>query len=135
MIVFLIGIWLSWRISFDWFTRIALSTLVYVSVVIVQVCGLILCFVGYRKNESVSFNLILNIFLILWGSLVTWWALVWYAELLEWSSMQGVRSLTIWDHAEYATSALRGLLWISSGLVFTAISYVRKPSKSKPEID
>lgn len=135
MIVFLIGFWVSWRTSFDWLTQIILATMVYISVIIIQVCGLILCLVGYRKNESVPFNLILNIFLILWGSFVTWWAMVWYGELLEWSSMPGVRSLTVWDHAEYAASALRGLLWIASGLFLTAISYVRKPSKPKPETD
>ena len=121
MIAFLVVTWLFWRTSFDWLTQIVLSTVTYISVIIVQMCGLILCFVGYRKNESVSFNLILNIFLILWGSLVTLWAVGGYAMLLEWSSLSGVRSLTIWDHAEYATSALRGLLEIASGLVFTKL--------------
>jgi len=121
MIAFLVVTWLFWRISFDWLTQIMLLTVTYISVIIVQVCGLILCLVGYRKNESVSFNLILSIFLIVWGSFVTLWAVGGYDMLIEWSRFPGVRSLTVWDHAEYATSALRGLLWIASGLVFTKL--------------
>ena len=105
IIVYLVVTWLFWRTSFDWLTQIVLPTVTDISVITVQVCGLILCFVGYRKNESVSFNLILNILLILWGSFVTFWAMGWYGGLLTWSSLPGVRSLTIWDHAEYTTSA------------------------------
>jgi hypothetical protein len=130
MIVGLVVTGFFWRTSFDWLTQIVLQTVTYISVIIVQVFGLILCLVGYRKNESVSFNLILNIYLILWGSFVTWGAVSWYGELLEWSSLSGVRSLTIWDHAEYATSALRGLLWIASGLFFTYI-YWQRSSKTE----
>jgi hypothetical protein len=131
--VYLVVYVLFSRITFDWLFQIILSTMTYILVIAVQVCGLILCFVGYRKNESVPFKLILSIILVLWGSFMILWSLGWYSKLLEWSRLPDVRSLTIWDNMEYATSVVMGLLWIASGLVFTAMSHIRKPSRSKPE--
>jgi len=113
LIVYLVVHVLFSRITFDWLFQIILSTMTYILVIAVQVCGLALCFVGYRKNESVPFKLILSIFLVLWGSFVILWSLGWYSKLLEWSRLPDVRSLTIWDNMEYATSVVRGLLWIA----------------------
>lgn len=86
----------------------------------IQVFGLILYLVGYRKNEladfpSLPFSVIL---LILWGVIVSYAALVSYNEFMDWISQPFRREITIWDNMEYATTALKGLLWIALGLVF-----------------
>jgi hypothetical protein len=103
--------------------------------IIVQVCGIGLFLVGYRRKESVSFHMSLNILLILWGSLVVLFAVSWYWELIMWSNRLGVRDLTIWDHTEYLTWALKGILWLVSGLVFTIISLSREKSELEHPID
>lgn len=49
---------------------------------------------------------------------MTYAALVSYNEFMDWISQPFRREITIWDNVEYATVALKGLLWIASGLIF-----------------
>jgi len=130
MILFFVG---SGFVHDDWLFSIIMLTVVHMSVMGVQILGLVLFFVGHRKGESIPFKewtIFFSVFLILWGSLVSFGAIGWYNELLEWSRLPEVRNLTIWDHMEYATWALKGLLWIASGLIFIGVSYFQS-SKSK----
>jgi hypothetical protein len=102
-----------------------------IPIIAIQAGGIALCLWGYRKNESMSFNQILNIFPVLWGTLVTLWAMGMYGELVNWASLVDA-SVTLWDHPEivvFAALALIGLLWIASGLVFTYIYW--RGSKNK----
>jgi len=127
---------------------LAMSLGLNISIIGIQVCGIALCFVGWRKHDTIetlvgykrisplSFDIRLSVpltvILVLWGSWVVY--LAWFTvfsgqphEKLLW--MKDPVALT-----SFAAWALKGIIGTVSGLVFTAISYVRKPSKSKPEI-
>jgi hypothetical protein len=87
----------------------------------VEVIGLALYFVEHGKNESKPFSLGLNIFLVLWGILVTFYAGAMYGVLLDWANLARV-TVTIHNHPEimtYTTLAIMGLLWINLGIAFT----------------
>jgi len=86
---------------------------------------------GYKKKEmeakKLPFLKLFTILLILWGFLVSWFAIgFYYVDVIPWSMEYGVRKLTVWDHLMFATWALKGILWIASGLVFTITSYIFK---------
>lgn len=147
LIAWPITLWLIIGLRLDWILQIVSITIMHMLVIIVQISGLILCLFGYSKNEPMPFNgqrsirttpvsafigcLVLNILLILWGGFVIWWAIGWYNYLVEWSRLEEVRSLIIWDHMQYLTWALKGFLWIASGIAFTAMSYAEKLSKAR----
>lgn len=89
-----------------------------------------------EKGESgqVPFTVLFSLLLILWGLLVSWFAIGFYNnEVIPWSMEPDVRELTIWDHLEYATWTLKGLLWIASGMIFLVTSYFKRELKSKVE--
>jgi hypothetical protein len=102
----------------DWLSPIMIQTEANVSIIGVQMFGLILCLLGIKKGEHIPLNLkALDILLTLFGAFAIWWGLGWYGELLAWSRLPGVRNLTIWDHMEHATFVTAGLLWIASGII------------------
>lgn len=115
----------------DWLFPMIRFTLVQVLVVCIQVFGLFLCLLGYKKNEPMSFKLLINISLVLWGILVVNWAWFSYIDTLEWSRNPWTRSLTILDYLEYAAWALKGLLWVISGLAFMIADYIPKTRQAK----
>ena len=131
-ILYLVLTSLFWRTNIDWLYQIMLFTGMQILVIGVQVCGIVLCLVGYRRNESISSYIFLNILLITWGSLVVLWAMGWYLDLVRWSNLPDVRNLTIWDYMQYLTWALKGVIWIVSGLVFTVMSIWRKIKTDSP---
>lgn len=106
----------------------------------IQSCGIALSLVGYRKrdmkSEELPFIAVFGIVLFIWGLFTTLLAIGMYEDLLEWSSLPGVRALTIWDLMQGATSVLMGSLWIISGLlsiVTTSIArsyFVSEPTTS-----
>ena len=124
--------------NYGWLLPIIVFTGVHALIIGIQACGIILYLVGCKKERveyrQVPFTLFFSILLILWGLLVSWFAIGFYNhELIPWSMLPGVRELTIWDHLEFATWTLKGLLWIASGLIFTVTSYIQGGSKSKLE--
>ena len=123
--------------SYGWLLPIIVFTGVHTLVIGIQVCGIILYLVGYKKEkvESKQIPFIgFSILLILWGLLVSWFAIGFYNhEVIPWSMLPSVRELTIWDHLQFATWTLKGLLWIASGLIFIVTSHIQKGSKSKLE--
>ena len=102
---------------------------VNVLVVGVQLFGIILYLIGYWKKELVNFPSLpfSAILLFLWGVVVSYAALVSYNEFMDWISQPFRREITVWDNMEYATVAVKGLLWIASGLTFIVTDlYLRK---------
>ena len=87
----------------------------------IQVCGIVLCLLGWALNESMPMGIvhkIANIILLLLGMLVTF--INWFGYGLEVSHPQ----LSLHSVMEfYATRALMGLLWIASGLFFIYIGW------------
>ena len=119
--------------NYGWLLPIIVFTGVHLFVMSVQVCGIVLYIVGYRneKLESKQMPLVplFSMLLILWGVLVSWFAVgFYYSELIPWSRLSGVRELTIWDHLQFASWALKGLLWIASGLIFIVTSQFQNSS-------
>lgn len=114
------------------------DTGVHTLVIVIQVRGIILYLVEYKKEKGesgqVPFTVLFSLLLILWGLLVSWFAIGFYNnEVIPWSMEPDVRELTIWDHLEYATWTLKGLLWIASGMIFLVTSYFKRELKSKVE--
>jgi hypothetical protein len=129
----LIPLWgISHGIRGNWFLEAVVLTLIQVSVIIIQVLGLTFCFVGIRKNEYIHFYIIPNVLLILWGCFTIWLARGLYGDLLTWSRDPQVRSLTILDHLQYVTWALKGLLWVLAGVIFSAILCDQRLRKRAP---
>jgi hypothetical protein len=96
---------------------------VVIPTVSVDVIGFVLYLFGYRKNESMPFSLGLNIFLVLWGILVTFYAGAMYGALLDWANLAQV-TVTIYNHPEiatYTTLAIMGLLWVNLGIALTIV--------------
>jgi hypothetical protein len=93
---------------------------VNVLIVGIQVSGIILYLVGYRRKELGDFPSLpfAAILLSLWGVLISYAAFASYNEFMHWISQPFRREITVWDNVEYATAALKGLLWIASGLIF-----------------
>jgi hypothetical protein len=96
---------------------------VVIPTVSVDVIGFVLYLFGYRKNESMPFSLGLNIFLVLWGVLATFYAAAMYGALLDWANLAQV-TVTIYNHPEivtYTALAIMGLLWINFGVALTIV--------------
>jgi hypothetical protein len=109
------------------------DTGIHTSIIGVQVFGLILYLAEYTRSRSkksnskaLPFVLLFSPSPVLWGLLVSWFAIGFYNhELIPWSMLPGVRALTIWDHLAFATWALKGLIWITSGLLFIVTSFLK----------
>jgi hypothetical protein len=77
---------------------------------------------GYRRSETISSQIFVNALFIVWGSLEVY-LMAWnYSSLSPYQT----RNLTLWDYVTTLTRALKGFIWIASGLVFTAISLSKK---------
>lgn len=96
---------------------------VVIPTISVDVIGFALYLFGHGKNETMPFSLGLNIFLVLWGILVTFYAGAMYGALLDWANLAQV-TVTIYNHPEvvtYTTLAIMGLLWINLGIALTIV--------------
>ena len=117
--------------------RYDMFTGVHTLVIGIQVCGIILYLVGCKKEKTeskqVPFMVVCNTFLIIWGYVVSRFFWEFYKdEVIAWSKEPDVRDLTIWDHYQFETWILKGLLWIAAGLIFTVhIVYSRLKAKFK----
>ncbi len=95
-------------------------------IISVQICGMILYLVGYRKPSNPSeiprHILLSGVFLVIWGLLITWYIITWYNFHIEYYLPE--KPLTFWQNANYTLYVLKGLLWVASGfmLIITCIS-------------
>lgn len=84
------------------------------------------------QSKQVPLIRLSSVLLILWGLLVSWFVVgFWNNEVLPWSRSPGVRELTTWDYLEFASWALKGFLWIASGLLFLVTSQFQKTRENK----
>jgi hypothetical protein len=88
---------------------------------------------GYMRGGATDTErkviLLFSFFLVLWGVLTYLFASGFYRDLIDWSMNPGVRALTVWDHLEYWTWELKGILWIGTGLLLIVTSLLYpKPS-------
>ena len=85
----------------------------------VQICGMILYLVEYRKpskpSETPPHILLSGIFLIIWGLLIAWYIITWHNFHIEYYLPE--KPLTFWQNVNYALYVLKGLLWVASGLM------------------
>jgi hypothetical protein len=93
-----------------------------VFIIAVQLCGIILYMIGYKRRELEDFPLLLvsGILLTLWGAFASFLVLGFYNHFMWWITQPGRRAITIWDNLQYATWGLEGLLWIASGITIIA---------------
>jgi hypothetical protein len=133
IIVWLLVYWSLRFYNYDWLFPIMVQIGENMSIIGVQMFGLILCLLGIKKGERIPFKasdifLILasDVLLILWGALAIWWGIGGYGEL---------RNLTIWDYMAYATFVIEGLLWISSSIIFIATAYERSAELKLQKLD
>jgi hypothetical protein len=116
---------------YDWRVPLFGMTLANASINGVQVCGLLLYLIGYRrKKEKLArsfFTKLIVLSLIVWGIVVSWFMYTfYYHEVILWSMEPDVRGLIIWDHLEFATWILKGVLWVIAGVV---IGLTSKPKQ------
>lgn len=101
------------------------------------ISGLALYTHGYMKREATKGEAILNFvfsfFLMFWGTLSYIIASGLYGETISRGMNPQMTPLTIWDQAQYWTWELKGLLWVASGLVLTATSFVALSVLRNPE--
>ena len=123
--------------EFSWAMFLGLN----ISIIGIQVCGIALCFVGWRKHDTIetlvgykrisplSFDIRssvpLTVILIFWGSWVVY--LAWFTvfsgqphEKLMWMSNPVAL-------AEFTAWTITGIIGIISALIFTTKSLLRKP--------
>ena len=104
-------------------------------VIFVQVCGIVLYLVGYRKTELSSKTaphiLWIGILLVLWGIFMTWYVIRVYAWMLRIYPYK--MDFTFCGQMVYVTQGLKGLLWVVSGLVFIVTSIIQRYKKLKLE--
>jgi hypothetical protein len=85
----------------------------------VQICGMILYLVGYRKpskpSETPPLILLGGVFLIIWGLLIAWYIIAWYNFHVTHYLLE--KPLTFWSKVGSALYVLKGLLWVASGLM------------------
>jgi multisubunit Na+/H+ antiporter MnhB subunit len=85
----------------------------------VQICGMILYLVGYRKpskpSETPPLILLSGVFLVVWGLLIAWYLITWHNFHI--THYLPEKPLTFWDNVNYAAYVLKGLLWVASGLM------------------
>ena len=107
---------MDWRVSLIWMTG------ANAAVNGVQVWGLLLYVAGYQWEKDKlarSVGTRLAAWLLFgWGLAVSWFMYtVYQQEVIQWSLEPGVRALIIWDHLEFATWILKGVLWMIAGAV------------------
>lgn len=116
------------------------AAMIHTTIIAIQLAGLILYISGLalyllrRRNQLAKPKFLLNpiiisIVLVIWGIFTSIWAYTWDINLLLWSGGEGNRELTVWDHMQYFTWILKGLIWIIAGLVILATA-----SKSQKEV-
>jgi len=111
---------------------LANQTWINILVISIQFLGLLLFMLRF-KTETIKtpFVRFFSGLLLFWGLITSVLAVFfYYYELLPWSLEFGTRTLTIWDHGVFATSLLKGLLWVVSGSLFAYASYVHWRSRS-----
>jgi len=121
----------------DWRTPLIATTLANASVNGFQMCGLLLYLNGYRrKKEKLArsfYTKLIAASLIVWGIIVSWFMYTFYQhEVILWSMEPGVRDLLIWDHLEFATWVLKGVLWVIAGVV---VGLTSKPKQRYETFD
>ena len=88
------------------------------SIIVVQICGMILYLIGYRKPSKIPpYFLLGGVFLIFWGFLVAWYIITSYNFHTMYYLPE--KPLTFLDNVNYAAYVLKGLLWVASGLMLT----------------
>lgn len=94
----------------------------------VQVCGMILYLVGYRKpskpSETPPHILLSGIFLIIWGLLIAWYIIAWYNFHI--THYLPEKPLTFWSKVNSALYVLKGLLWVASGLMLIITHFIHE---------
>lgn len=104
----------------------ATGLIMTMSIIGVQICGMILYLVGYRKSSNQSETpphvLLSGVFLTVWGFLIAWYLITWHNFHITYYLPE--KPLTFWDNMNYAAYVLKGLLWVASGLmlIITRIS-------------
>jgi hypothetical protein len=100
-----------------------------VSIMILWTTGIALYMYGYVRREATDTErkiiLLFSLFLVAWAVLTYLVAAGFYLDLIDWSKNPGVRTLTIWDHMEYWTWELKGILWIGTGLLLIVTSLLK----------
>jgi len=116
--------------GYDWRIPVIGLTLANSFIIGLQLFGLLLYLTGYkkerRKRTRSPFTGLIIISLIVLGIAVSWFIWGFYQDMMLWSMEEGVRELIVWDHLQYATWILNGILWIVAGVV------IRLTTKSKP---
>jgi len=121
--------------SYDWLHPMMVYTGIHTLIIGVQLCGIFLYLLWYRneriESKQLPFVRLSSVLLILWGGLVGLFvAGFWNKEVLPWSRLPGVRGLIIWDYLQFVSWALKGFLWIASGLLFLVIFQFQRHKKS-----
>jgi hypothetical protein len=103
------------------------AAIIHTSIITIQLSGLTLYVSGLTLHLLRSRNhlarpkflinpIIVSIVLVIWGLFTSIWAYTWDINILLWSGEEGNRELTVWDHMQYFTWILKGLIWIIAGL-------------------
>jgi hypothetical protein len=126
---------LSRMTGMDWRATLIWMTGVNAAVNAVQIWGLLLYVAGYRWETDQlarSVDTRLAAWLLFgWGLAVSWFMYTFYQqEVIRWSLEPGVRALIVWDHLEFATWILKGVLWIVAGGVIGATLRARRMEPS-----
>jgi hypothetical protein len=119
----------------DYLLHIMLLTAWNVSIMILWITGIALYMYGYVRREATDTErkviLLFSFLLIAWAVLTYLVASGFYLDLIDWSKNPGVRTLTIWDHMEYWTWELKGILWIGTGLLLIVTSVMKRKLKDQ----
>jgi len=106
---------------------------VTVLIIGVQICGMILYLVGYRKpskpSETPPHTLLSGVFLIIWGLFIAWWLIAWYNFHI--THYLPEKPLTFWSKVGSALYVLKGLLWVASGLVLIITRVIHEFRRTK----
>lgn len=131
------GYIISNRWMYDWRFPLFVMTFANASIVGLQACGLLLYLIGYRRTKEklarTLFTKLIALSLVVWGLMVSWFMYtIYYHEVILWSMEPGVRELIFWDHLEFATWILKGVLWVIAGVV---IGLTSKPKQGYETFD
>jgi hypothetical protein len=106
----------------------AISLSLNIVVIGIQVPGIVLCLVGWRKHDTIGsvngLNVLLTVILVFWGSWIVYiaWFTVFsgqpHEKLLWMKNPVAVTSFAAWT--------LKGIIGVTSGLVFTTIALMKK---------
>jgi hypothetical protein len=123
--------------EYDWRIPLFGMTLANASINGLQVGGLLLYLIGCRRKKEKLvqplYSKLIAASLIVWGIVVSWFMYtIYYHEVILWSMEPDVRELVIWDHLEFATWILKGVLWVIAGVV---IGLTSKPKQRNEAFD